>query len=64
MAGSLATTIARLGARAPLVPVAVAFSLGVFLAESGGLPIWLALLSAAFFFWQWPFWVGWAKPVA
>jgi len=49
MAGSLATTIARLGARAPLVPVAVAFSLGIFLAESGDLPIWLALLSAAFF---------------
>jgi len=35
--------------RAPLVPVALAFSLGIFLAESGDLPLWLSLLSAAVF---------------
>jgi competence protein ComEC len=32
-----------------LVPVALAFSLGIFLAESGDLPLWLSLLSAAVF---------------
>ena len=49
MAGGLKEVWDRIRSRAPLVPAAVAFSLGIFLAESVEVPLWPSLLSALFF---------------
>ena len=51
MANRLTEVWNRFRLQAPLAPVAIAFSLGIFLAESGDLPAWLSLGSACF-------WIG------